>query len=713
MADIRALLWPKTVAIVGAAEDANILRGRILNVMKMHDFSGQLYPVNRRLEMVRGLKAYPSVDAIPEPVDLAALIIPADAVLDEMERCGVAGVKAVQILASGFAEEPGEKGDALQAKLRQVAEKYDMAVAGPNSEGFANLALKLCCTFSPTMEMGGQPLIPEDNANGRIAVVAQSGGVGFSFYDRGRPKELPFSHIVTTGNEACLESLNVVEHLLDDGGTDVIMMFMEDVKTPDLLAPVAEKALRAGKPLIAVKIGQSEAGARAAQSHTAALAGAYEAYHAIFQRYGIIEGRDQDEMVDLAQGFSVHGRRLPAGKRVGIFTASGGAGGWMADAAVAAGLEVPELDLSTRARIDEVLPSYGTSHNPVDGTAQVIRQKGYAEMCEMIAASDNIDAVIAVTSARNPVGWMHERERLLRVGGEAEKPIMLWAYTLPHPEVQQLVSRAGFSMFANMRNITSSLAAMADYRAFRDDFLKPAEASAVSGDTDAAAAVMDGAQSVLSEHDSRNALKAYGIGDEPLALAATAEEAITASGGGAVVLKVQSAAIPHKTDAGAIALNVQGNEAIAAAFDTITESARAFAPDAEIQGVSVQPMAADGVDVILGVHRDEKFGPLMMIGLGGIHVEVLNDVVFAPVPVAPKEARRLIGALKGAAILDGLRGQAPADTDALIDIITRLSQFAADFADRIDEIDLNPVRVHPEGGGVTLLDALIIQRRDT
>ena len=710
MADINALLWPKSVAIVGAAEDTSILRGRILNVMRMHDFAGSFHPVNRKLDKVQGLQAYPSIDAIPESVDLAVLIIPAESVADEMIRCGKAGIKAVQILASGFAEEPGEKGEAMQVRIQEIAKQYDMAVAGPNSEGFTNLVAKLCVTFSTTMEMGEQPLIP-DNTNGRIAVVAQSGGVGYSFFDRGRPKELPFSYIVSTGNEACLETLQIVDHLLNDDGTDIVLMFMEDVKTPELLAPVAEKALRAGKPLIAIKVGQTEAGARAAQSHTGALAGAYEVYQAQFQRYGIIEGRDQDEIVDLAQGFSVHRNLLPAGKRVGIFTASGGAGGWMADTAAAAGLEIPELDTATRTSIDALLPPYGTSHNPVDGTAQVIRQKGYAEMSEMIAASDNVDAVIAVSSARNPVGWEHERDRLMRVGRETKKPILLWAYHLPHPDVQKLVSQAGFSIYSNLRNCATTLSAMADYRAFREDFLKPTEVKTIDVDKKEARARLDQSGPVLSEHEARHVLKTYGIGYGAGILLERAEDTAKLSIDGPAVLKVQSPEIPHKTDAGAIALNIQGKQALKAAFEMITTKARAFAPDAHIQGVSVQPMAADGVDVILGIHRDDSFGPMLMLGLGGIHVEVLKDVIFAPVPIQADEARRLIRRLKAAPILDGLRGAAPADVDALIDVIVRLSQFAADFAGEIDEIDLNPIRVHPQGEGVSLLDALIIQRR--
>ena len=235
MRDLTPLLAPRTVALVGASDDQNILRGRILNVMRQHAFDGQLFPVSRSCEVVQGLQAYPSVDACPEPVDLAILIIPANAIADAMRHCGQAGVKAVLVLASGFAEDPSAAGDALQAELLDIADSYGMVVSGPNTEGFSNMGAKLCATFSPTMELDATTLVPDWRTDGHVAVVAQSGGVGYSFFDRGRPKVLPFSYVVTTGNEAMIESLDVVDHLIDDAATGVILIFMEDIKTPKLL----------------------------------------------------------------------------------------------------------------------------------------------------------------------------------------------------------------------------------------------------------------------------------------------------------------------------------------------------------------------------------------------------------------------------------------------------------------------------------------------
>ncbi len=361
------MLWPKTVAVVGASSDTSGLRGRILEVILSHPYAGKVFPVSRSATEVQGLKAYASVAELPEPADLAILIVPAQYIPDELERCGKAGIKAAVILSSGFAEEPGEAGQRMQAEIAATARRYDMAVSGPNTEGFANIEAALCPTFSPAMDKKAGGIRPARAlGNGQVSVISQSGGVGFAFFDRARSRNLAFRHIVTTGNEAALDVADVLDYMLDEGGTDVFLLLLEDVKSPDKFRRAAAKALRLGKPLIVGKIGQSEPGRRAVTSHTAALAGSAAAYRAIFAHDGLIEGRDFDEMIDIAVGFLACGDRLPAGRRMAICTSSGGAGVWMADACAAEGLEVPVLDDETRKAIDVHLPSYGTSQNPVD-----------------------------------------------------------------------------------------------------------------------------------------------------------------------------------------------------------------------------------------------------------------------------------------------------------------------------------------------------------
>ena len=712
MPDIGALLSPTSVAVVGASPDTHILRGRIMHVLGCHPYKGRVYPVSRSHDEVMGLKAYRTVSDLPETVDMAVLIIPSAYVPDTLEECGAMGVKAAQIITSGFAEEVGGEGEKQQRRIREIAEKYDMAVCGPNSEGFANMALDFCPTFSPAVDDPDTPLLPEFRKEGRIGVVAQSGGMGFAFYDRGRPKQLPFSYVVTTGNEACLEGFQLVDYMLNQDGTDVIVMFIEDIKTPSLFPTVAEKAMRAGKPIIVTKIGHSQAGQRAAASHTAALAGSYAAYNAMFERYGVIEGRDIEEIVDIAAGFSYWRDKLPKGKRVGIITGSGGAGGWMADTASAEGLIVPTLDDKTRSAIDAHLPSYGTSQNPVDGTAQAVRTVGYANLSKMVATSDEVDAIIAISSARNASRYEAEFDAMAQVARETEKPIVFNSYTMPKPEGFEIIGRAGYPLYTNMRNCAHVVGCMADYRAYRENFLKAPEILTKSRRSARGAELLLSGRRTLTEFQAKQVLKAYGVEVPEEVLAANAAAAVEAATviDGPVALKIQSPDILHKTEADAVALGVEGAKAVREGYELVMAQARSYRGKAQIDGVLVQPMAPTGREIILGVNNDAAFGPMLMIGLGGIYVEVIRDVVFAPAPVGSDEARAMLEQLQGIALLHGVRGQPPSDITALVDLMVTVSQIADDWRNEIAEIDLNPVLVHAQGKGLSVVDALIVKR---
>ncbi len=711
--NIGALLNPKTVAVIGAAPVGQGIRGRILEVLQAHAFKGKIFPVSRNLPEVQGLKAYPTIGACPEPVDLAIFVIPAKFVAQELENCGKAGVKAAIIISSGFAEEPGDEGAKMQAETKAIAAKYNMAVNGPNSEGFASLEAAFCPTFSPAVVPSGVPLMPDNLSRGRVAVIAQSGGMGFAFYDRGRPKEMAFNYVITTGNEACLEVFDMVEYLIDEGKTDAFCLLVEDIKTPETFRRVAEKALRAGTPLIVNKIGKTDAGARAAASHTAALAGSYNSFQAMAQHYGLIEGAHLEEMVDIAQGFMAWKGKLPEGRGIGICTGSGGGGGWMADTCTEFGLEVPTLDAATRATLDPLLPSYGTSQNPVDGTAQAIRQIGYGGMVAEVLKSPVIDGVIVVMSARAAEHLLHEKDKLAAIKASSSKPILMWSYTWPAAAAVKVLSQAGYPLFTNMRTCVSTMQHMVEWNAFRKQRLAATEEkSAPHAEQKSVAAKLAKAGNALTEADAKPLLAAYGIGTSGSdKLVQSRDEAIAAAKaiGRPVALKVQSADILHKTEAGAVALNSKTAEDVGAAYDRIVASAKKYAPKAKVQGVLVQAMAEKGHEVILGINRDPVFGPMLMLGLGGVHVEVMKDVVFAPVPLRRDEALSLIGRLKGAALLDAHRGEPAADRGALADLIVRLSHFARDHADTVAEIDLNPVIVHAEGKGASLADALIVK----
>ena len=340
-----------------------------------------------------------------------------------------------------------------------------MAVTGPNSEGFANIDAAFCPTFSPALDKTAGPINPtRPIGTGQVSVISQSGGLGFAFFDRARPRNLHFRQIVTTGNEAALEIADVLDYLIDEGGTDVFLLLLEDVKSPEKFKRAAEKALAAGKPLIVGKIGQSEPGVRAVASHTAALAGSHAAYHAIFEHYGLIEGRDFDEMLDFAVGFLACGDRLPAGRRMGICTASGGAGVWTADACAAAGLDVPVLDAPTRQALEQYIPSYGTSQNPVDSTAQGVQKLGYAAFARIVAESPLIDGVIVVVTARRSAFLEGDLQKLKDLKRDIAKPVFMWTYTLPSERSVEILNDGGYPLFTGALGCARTMRALADYR---------------------------------------------------------------------------------------------------------------------------------------------------------------------------------------------------------------------------------------------------------
>jgi acyl-CoA synthetase (NDP forming) len=712
--DIASLLWPRSVAVVGASSDTHALRGRIFETIRGQPFAGHIYPVSRSATVVQGETAYPSVDALPERPDLAILIVPAAYVVAELERCGRAGVKAAAILSSGFAE-AGENGAQLQGEITAIAQRYDMAVSGPNSEGFTNIAAALCANFSPASDKSAGPLTPSRPlGGGQVSVISQSGGLGFACFDRARPREFLFRYIVTTGNEATLEVADFVDYMLDEGKTDVFLLLIEAIKTPAKFKRVAEKALKAGKPLIVGKIGQSEPGRRAVMSHTAALAGAATAYSAVFERYGVIEARDFDEVLDLAAGFLACKGKLPVGKRVGICTASGGAGIWMADACAAAGLDVPTLDDATRAELSTHVPPYGTSQNPVDFTAQGVQKLGYAEFARIVARSPSIDSVIVVITARRSAFLEADLPKFKELARTTEKPVLMWSYTLPSERTTEILNDIGFPLFMSAPGCARTLRKLVDYRARREQSETIVDTPTPRATREETAAALAKSPAIICEYRAQTLLAPYGIGGKNAGqIVHSGDEAAAAAKalGGPVALKVQSAEIPHKTEAGAVILNLEGPENVRTGYDSALAAAKGFAPTAQIDGVLVQPMAAAGREVIVGINHDLTWGPLLLVGLGGVLAEALGDVAVAPAPLDQAQARALVRRLKGADIFGCYRGQAPADIEALSLLMVRLSQFAYDHAEEISAIDLNPVIVHDAGDGVTVVDALITKRR--
>ena len=730
MPNLDALFRPRSIALVGASPDNTIIRGRIVEAVALYGFDGPLYAVSRSHGEIRGIPCYRSIETLPGPVDLAIVTIPAEHVAASLRACGRIGVKAAVVISSGFGEERGEAGAERQREVAGIAREFDMAVLGPNAEGFLNARMPLAATFSPAVVHVENGLRPEASRARGIAVVSQSGGVGFSFFHRGRPKALDFSFVVSMGNEAGLDAMDVAGYLVEDEETAVVLAFLEGVRAPEKLLRVATRAAGLGKPLVVAKVGRSEAAAAAAASHTASLAGSARTYDAVFRRYGILPGEDQDHMVDVAAGFAFFSGRLPRGTRVGILTPSGGAGAWLADVCALHGLTAPPLDAETRAALDRMLPAYGASRNPVDVTAQVIFTLGYAPALESMARAPGIDAVLVAGSLSHARYIERDMENLIRIGASVDKPVIFCGYTRADPHAVALLARAGFPCTTSMANAAKTIRAMHEYREFLE--------RAGSGRSRPARTREDGEETVFSvasgarplpapaggslarslreaapvmcEHDAKRLLSAHGIGVPAGGLAADAGEAarIASALGGPVAMKVQSEDLPHKTESGGVALGVAGEAAVREAFGRIMESARAYAPDAIVRGVRVERMAGAGVEMIVGVSRDPDFGPMLAVGTGGVFVELLDDAVLSPIPVDAAEAREMLRGLRGRRLLDGVRGAPPADTDALIRLLVAVSEFAEAAGGALEALDLNPVIVHPRGQGVSVADAGIV-----
>jgi acyl-CoA synthetase (NDP forming) len=713
MPDIRALLAPKSIAIVGVSDDVKTVRGRLLHVIRKRGYAGRLHLVSRSSKMAQGLPTVPTLSDIGEPVDLAIVVTPATAVPDIVEECGRLGIKGVFVVASGFSEERGGSGKALQARLGQIAAKYDLALCGPNAEGYLNNDMALAATFSPTLENETIVLDPTIPPKRSIGVTSQSGGFTFAFLSRSQGRQLRFSFMVSTGNEAVLEGADFVDFMLDDGKTDIALMYMEGLKRPDRFAEVAGKAADHGKPLIVAKTGRSEAGKRAAVSHTGSLAGESRVFDAVMREYGIVRGDDIDQMLDAAAAFTYC--PLPKGRRVGLVSASGGGAVWMTETLTQQGFEIIPFDQETRSTLDALLPTYGSSQNPIDLTATAIREVGYARIIEVVDKCPTVDLIVVVGSLAYEYGIEKDRDALERVRSKIGKPVVFCTYTTASPRAIELLASAGIPTFTSMPNCAKALGALADYQAFQTRWRRDRPESAPDLGVerrDATRKMMVDAGPALCEVDAKKVLALNGIGDpKKERIVFTEVEAVSAADilGYPVALKVQSPKLLHKTEAGALALALGSAEDVRLAYRKLDEIAGKLSAT-DRRGILVQEMAPAGVEVIVGVKRDPQFGPIVALGLGGILVELLDDVVLAPAPITRARALELVQELRGARIFAGLRGKDAADVGALAELLHSISLFAAAHGDMVEEIDLNPVIVHRQG--LSIVDALISLRED-
>jgi acyl-CoA synthetase (NDP forming) len=690
---LAPLFRPRSIAIIGASTDATKLGTIPLVHMKTSGFKGPLYPINPRAATVQDVPAFPGILAVPEPVDLAIIAVPEAQAIQAMRDCASKGVRAIVLFTSGFAE-VSEAGARAQEEIKKIAREGRMRLLGPNCMGLVNFANGVVATFHPAFGPGLAP-------KGRVGLISQSGAFGGLAYQVAQERALAYSLILTTGNEGDVDVADGVAYLAEDPETAVIMLYVEGCRDGRKLAAALERARAHKKPVVCLKVGRTEAGIAAVASHTAALAGADEIFDALFRQQGVYRCSSMEEFFEIGYA-AAQVSAPPAVKRVGILTVSGGVGVLMADSAAARGLAVPPAPQALQDGIRAIVPFAGT-RNPIDVTGQVVSDYGILERTiEKTLAEGGYDALACFVGSigRSPVN----APRFMGVFPALRRrfPDTLLAVVCYHtPEFRAALDAAGCLVFDEPTHALRALAALDGFHGAFDT-------------TPAAAPALPRAEALpagpLDEAAALGILARAGLPVVPHRLvksAAAAAEAASALGL-PVALKIVSPDIAHKTELGGVALGLATAEAAARAFEEVTARVRRAAPDATITGCLVAPMATGGVETILGAHWDPVFGPVVMLGLGGIFVEALKDVTFRLAPFDESEARRMIAELRARPILEGARGRPPADLAALARALAALSRFAAAQGAGLKSLDLNPFLVLPEGRGAMALDAVVV-----
>ncbi len=694
---LHAFFHARSVAVVGASDDITKIGGRPVHMLRKHSYTGAIYPVNPKGGVVQGLPAYTSVRETPTAPELAILAVPAAATPDALRDCAARGVKAAIVLSSGFAE-LGTEGAAMQAELVDIARRHGMRILGPNCLGTVNVEDRLIGSFSISLE---EHLPPP----GAVGIVSQSGNIGSHTMHAVARRGLGVSQFMATGNEADVDVGDGIAALAEDDATRIILCCMETCRHGDRLIEALEMARARGKPVIVLKVGSTELGQAAAASHTGALTGSDAVIDAVFRRHGALRVRSVEELIDMGHAVALLlPRRLPTQDAVTLMAASGGFGVMMADAMSQAGLRLPALGDATRDRIRNVLPAAGTG-NPVDATAQMSSRPDI--LLKMLAALlDDPSASTLVLFMSLSLYNMRLRgvflEALARVCETHPERVLIVISQGPPDAVAQ-INGLGIPVFPSIDAAASGLAGLVRLGRLAG------HAGPRSAPTRAVPATVDPAV-FRNEYQAKRALAAAGIEVPREAIVHSADEAVRAAEtiGYPVVLKVVSEDIPHKTEVGGVALHLDSRAAVLDAYETVMAGVARRAPQARVEGMLVAPMVRGGIEMIAGVSRDPVFGPVVMVGMGGIHAEVLKDVAVQAAPISEDEALAMIRSLKMFPLLDGARGQPKADIAAAARSVARLSEFASRHAGDVAEIDMNPILVRPQGEGVVVLDALMI-----
>jgi acetyltransferase len=699
---LNSIFYPKSIAVIGASRHPGSVGFSLLANLIDSRFQGVVYPVNPKARGILGIKCYPNVIEIPDVVDLAVILVPAPAVPEVLEECALKSIKGIIIISAGF-KEVGGAGIKLEKQIQATLQKHDMALVGPNCLGVINgdPASSLNATFGTQM--------PEE---GNIAFISQSGALCVAVLDYAKESNIGFSKFISMGNKAGLNENELLLYLKDDPKTDVILMYLEDLVDGREFMSIARSITshpENPKPIIALKAGRTLTGARAASSHTGSLAGSDKVYDAIFEQCGVIRGNTLEEISDYVKAFS--SQPLPKGNNVAIVTNSGGPGILATDACIHSGLKVDPFPAKLKKDLRSFLSETVSLNNPIDLIAEA-QSEQYEATLDAILKEKTIHSSIVILTPTAFTKVEKIAQSIVRVTRQHRKPVVccfLGVYDVSHGI--DILEAHGIPAYRFPESAARVLAEMSHFNTWlqrpqtgiKQYKVNKAKARSVID------AVKKQGRMFLLEHEAYEVLEVYGFPVIPSSLTKTAQQAVQAASkiGFPVVLKIASQDIVHKFDLGGVKLNLQNVSDVRRAYKEILGSVRTKKPLARISGILVEPMAPSGKEVILGMNRDPQFGPILMFGLGGIYVEVLQDVTFRLAPIRELVAQMMIKRTKAHIILEGFRGEPPYDTIAVQDCLKRLSQLVTEFED-IQELDINPLLVFEKGKGCMIVDARII-----
>jgi acetyltransferase len=689
------LFHPKAIAIIGASSDLTRIGGHPIKALKTAGYKGGLYPVNPKYPEMHGLKCYPDAMAIGQPCDLAIIAVPASGVAQAVRDCGKAGIPFAVVLTAGF-RETGPEGRKLEDELVRAVKESGVRIVGPNCQGMLSIQSRVWAAFGSVAD-------ETEFRPGSVSCAFQSGGFGYAVVNLAEAQGVGFRICVSSGNETDIDMPELLSAFLDDAGTSAVFAYMEGTPDARRLLDVGRKSLQTGKPVMIWKAATTDAGIKAAASHTANMTGSYDLYRAALRQSGLIEVDDVEPIVDIAKLFAQE--RLPKGNAVGVLSISGGSGIVYADAAVRGGMTLPPFSERTMAALRKIVPAFGSPENPADITAGFFNDmRLFTDALEVVLADPGLDQLsILLASISGPVAG-RACEAIAAVAARTDKPVHL-AWSGRHaksPEAVKALTEAGVPFLTTPVRLARAAATLARFAADRRRLLprRVPEITTPKGLDLPAGAV------TLNEAESKTVLQRFGI---PVArevfVAAGADAAAAARGLKApFAVKIVSRDIAHKTEAGGVKLGV-APDALADAVRAVTASATKAVPDAKIDGVLVSEMA-QGIEALIGVINDESFGPVVALGLGGVLTEVLKDVTYRIAPFGIETAREMIADLRGAKLFDGYRGKPPGDKEALAEALVAASQMASALAPRLKEADINPVFVGPDG--VVAADALVV-----